>query len=295
MRHVVVGAGGFIGKALLAALPNASGYDLPDWDVRDPRQCNAIDLAGATVWHLAAINSATALFYEDPELVLDVQIRGTLNMLDACREQGAHTFVLFSSSEVFQDATTPTHEIVPLVVPDIRNPRFSYGGSKIAAELMVHWSALPRCLTLRPFNAYGGAQKPGHIVPDLIRRIDETPHGHSVEVHGPADARRAFIYIDDFVAGCVAIAEKHAVDEKCRETYNVGAMASTSIGRLAELLSGVMGREDVLFSYGPAPHGSVEDRCPDTSKIRFGTGWGAKVGLREGLARTVAAYREAKG
>lgn len=301
--HLVIGSEGFLGRALMAALPNPIGVDLPLVDVRLTRDGDpgpyCIDTevwnAGAkTVWHLAALNGSTAGFYEKPWAVLHTQIAGTLNVIEACVSSKVKTLVLFSSSEVFQNAPTPTHELAPFSIPEPNNPRFSYAMGKQASELLALHSAIPCVQTVRPFNVYGPGQREGHVVSDLIRRIDEAPLGHSVQVHGPADARRAFIYIDDFIAGCLAIAEKHASDETCRETYNVGAMASTSIGRLAELLSGVMGREDVLFSYGPSPHGSVEDRCPDTTKIRMGTGWGAKVGLREGLARTVAAYREAR-
>ena len=77
--------------------------------------------------------------------MLDVGIRGTLNALKACQVQGVKEFVLASSSEVYQTPSmTPTPEDVPLIVPDVQNPRYSYGGGKIAAELSAIDSGLER-------------------------------------------------------------------------------------------------------------------------------------------------------
>lgn len=298
MRHVITGSSGFLGSALLAALTDAVGFDLPDYDVRKQSDCNSMPLTGATVWHLAALNGSTQGFYDSPGAVLDVQIRGTMNMLDACIDQGAHTFILFSSSEAYQTPpVVPTPENAPLVIPDVSNPRFSYGGGKIAAELMAQWSGLPRCLTIRPHNVYSGKQRPGHVIPDFIERARSTPVGGTFEINGPST--RSFIYIDDFVSACVAIAKHHENDERCREIYHVGTEEQTTTVALAGQISDLMSKKGPQYPRGyaykfktnPGPEGGTRSRCPDTSKLRA-LGWSAKTTLTEGLKKTIASYLE---
>ena len=91
----------------------------------------------ATVFHLAAVNG-TRFFYEQPERVLDVALRGTLAAVIAAREAKARRFLFASSGEVYHDPPViPTPEDVRCVVPDPSNPRFSYSGGKLAGELIT--------------------------------------------------------------------------------------------------------------------------------------------------------------
>ena len=89
-----------------------------------------------SVIHLAYING-TKYFYEKPELILDVAIKGLVNVFDGCKKFKIRELYLASSSEVYQTPLKiPTTEKEPLKIPDINNPRFSYGGGKILTELM---------------------------------------------------------------------------------------------------------------------------------------------------------------
>ena len=308
MKHLVTGSRGFLGSALLPALgPDAVGLDLPEcdvmWDADGNNPDSPLDFyvgtkKPETVWHLAALNGSTQGFYDRPWDVLNVQVRGTLNVIDACVANGVKTLVLFSSSEVFQaPPKIPTPEDVPLTVPDLTNPRYSYGGGKIAAELMAWWSPIPRVVICRPHNVYGVGQKPGHVIADFIDRALSTPDGGTFDIHG--STTRSFIYIDDFVAGVLAAA-KHVESlpgDRIREVYNVGTEEQVSTVALAGMVSKACGRErDGRYAYrfkthdGPA--GGTRSRCPDTRKLRA-TGWEAKVKLEEGLRRVVA-YREGR-
>ena len=98
-----------------------------------PRATRGVDC----VCHLAYING-TEFFYDQPELILEVAVKGMMNVLDACLADGVRDLIVASSSEVYQTPPTiPTPEDVPLVVPDVINPRYSYGGGKIVSELLA--------------------------------------------------------------------------------------------------------------------------------------------------------------
>jgi nucleoside-diphosphate-sugar epimerase len=156
---LVTGGTGFIGSALVRALVRA-GARVRSFDndsrgaarrlgevasevelfVGDIREAQAVSRAASgvdCVCHLAYVNG-TEFLCSQPDLVLDVAIRGMVNVIDACREHKIGDLVLASSSEVHQTPPTiPTDETVPLSIPDVLNPRYSYGGGKIACELMA--------------------------------------------------------------------------------------------------------------------------------------------------------------
>jgi UDP-glucose 4-epimerase len=127
-------------------------------DIRDPARvalaCEGVD----EIHHLAAVNG-TRFFYEQPELVLDVAVRGMLNVIDGARRHGVRRLALTSSSEVYQTPpNVPTAEDAPLTVPDVLNPRYSYGGGKIATELMaINYgrNGFDKVVIVRPHNVYG--------------------------------------------------------------------------------------------------------------------------------------------
>ncbi len=158
-RVVVTGGSGFIGAYLVKRLVR-DGWDVAvvdtmvrgdasrltdvfdhvelfSCDVRD-QQALEVAFAGAeTVVHLAAING-TENFYKQPELVLDVGLRGALAVVNAGRRAGVPDLVVASSAEVYQTpASVPTPEDVALTLPNSLNPRYSYGGSKIVSELIA--------------------------------------------------------------------------------------------------------------------------------------------------------------
>lgn len=274
-----------------------SGIDLPECDVRHPCEADtgsyldtAVGQGAETVWHLAALNDATQTFYDRPWDVLNTQIRGTLNVIDACVANGVKTLVLFSSSEVYQTPPViPTPEDVPLVVPDLKNPRYSYGGGKIAAELLAWWSAIPRVIIIRPHNVYGPGQGKGHVIPDMIERSMVLPPDGTLLAFG--SGQRSYCYVDDFIAGALLAAEKGAD----RDVFHIGGGNEVTTYQLGRYILDARGydatRTEVSVIDGPA--GGTARRCPDTAKIRA-LGWSHATGLREGLAKTIAWHREQK-
>ena len=168
----------------------------------DIRDADAVDGAAQgmdEVHHLAFVNG-TEFFYSAPELVLDVGVRGMINVIDACRKHGIGNLVLASSSEVYQTPPhIPTAEDAPLVVPDVLNPRYSYGAGKLISEVMaINFGRkyFDRVLIFRPHNVYGPDMGFEHVIPQFALRLKKAraaqPAGRAAirnPGHGRGDAQ----------------------------------------------------------------------------------------------------------
>lgn len=316
MKYLVTGGTGFIGSSLVRELvheghevrvldDNSRGrkhriadiidnVDLQVGDVRDPQAVDDAVKGVDCVCHLAYVNG-TENFYSKPDLVLEVAVKGMTNILDACRKHGVGEFLLTSSSEAYQTpALVPTPEDVPLVVPDVMNPRYSYGGGKIISELLLVNRArtdFKRAIITRPHNVYGPDMGNGHVVPQFIKRIMELiaaqPEGViDFPIQGTGQETRAFAYISDFVAGI-----KCALDHgEHMNVYNVGNDQEISMIDLLHKVAGYFGRELNVIK-GPLLPGGTLRRCPDITKLRQ-LGYEPHISLDEGLALTVAWHKE---
>ena len=313
MRRVLVTGGlGFIGSAFsrrLAAdgwqvrvldngLRISAGAELPPevevvhGDIRDAAAVRSAVAGCDSVCHLAAVNG-TRHFYERPVLVLDVGVRGILNVLDACLATGVEDLVVVSSSEVYQSpAVVPTPETVALSIPDPLNPRYSYGGSKLISELLaINYGRehLARVVICRPHNVYGPAMGWDHVIPEFIVRLRRlraagASDDVALPVQGSGNETRAFVYIDDFVEGLLTVFEKGVH----MGIYHVGTMEQVTIADLARRVASQLGiRVRIVPGQGPA--GGTSRRCPDIARMRD-LGWEPYVTLDEGLARTAAWY-----
>ena len=126
------------------------------------------------VVHLAYING-TKYFYTKPVLILDVAVRGIVNVIEACIKNRVKELYLASSSEVYQTPNKiPTDENESLKIPNIFNPRYSYGGGKILTELMgIHYGKkyFKKLIIFRPHNVYGSNMGNEHVIPEFINRF----------------------------------------------------------------------------------------------------------------------------
>ena len=316
MRIAVTGAGGFIGRALTISLAdsghevlaldnNARGHlkSLPRHERIRPQGCDVLDTANLcevtrginAIYHLAYING-TKNFYTIPERILEVGILGTHNILKACLENKVPHFFLASSSEVYQQASLiPTPEEVEMKIPDILNPRYSYGGGKIACELLtVNYlrKSDTRWVIFRPHNVYGPQMGTDHVIPELIQKIlsqkaltpSQTPV--QLDIQGTGAETRAFIYIDD----AIRAVETCTLKNQESGIYHLGVSDEIRIRDLILLLAKIL---DVTLSIktSESPKGSTPRRCPDTSKLQK-LGFRPEISLEEGLRRTAAWYRE---
>jgi nucleoside-diphosphate-sugar epimerase len=313
-HYLVTGGTGFIGSALVKSLLQAGhrvrvldsgfrgvpgrladvagGLELVNADIRNADAVRSAASGVDGVIHLAYVNG-TRYFYEQPELVLDVGIRGMLNVLDACRQAGVKDLVVASSSEVYQTPpVTPTDETVPLSIPDVLNPRYSYGGGKLAVELMaINYgrTGFDRVVIFRPHNVYGPDMGWEHVIPEFSCRaadaIEQSPAGPvPFSIQGDGKQTRAFVHIDDFTDGLMRVIEKG----KHLNIYHIGNPEEVSIGQLAKSVVRCLGREADLKE-GPAAAGGTPRRSPDIRKL-MGLGFAPRISLSAGLPPVVAWY-----
>ena len=315
-RYLVTGGAGFIGSALVRALVGAgqqvrvlddesrgSARRLADvaaatemiaGDVRDPAAVRAAVRGTDAVCHLAAVNG-TEFFYGRPELVLEVAVKGMLNVLDACVAEGVGELALTSSSEVYQTPpVVPTDETAPLSIPDPFNPRYSYAAGKMISELLaINYGRrrLRRVVIVRPHNVYGPDMGWEHVIPQLALRVQEIVRGSPagpvrLPIQGTGRETRAFVHLDDFIGGFRLVLEhgEHL------GLYHIGTMHEVQIAEVARLVGAAFGRE-VEVVPGPPAAGSPPRRCPDTAKVAA-LGFRPAVPLRDGIAATVRWYRE---
>jgi UDP-glucose 4-epimerase len=261
-------------------------------DIRDEAVLQE-QLVGCTaVFHLAAING-TENFYKRPELVLDVGVRGILAVISACAHVGVQDLVVASSAEVYQSPIMiPTDETVPLVIPDSRNPRYSYGASKAISEVIAfnyERDKFRKLQIFRPHNVYGPDMGWKHVIPQLTVRLQalrQSSHERVVplEIQGAGTETRAFCHVDDIVSGILTMWEKG----HHREIYHIGASEEVTIRALAEEIANVLGLKISIVAT-PAPEGGTLRRCPDITKL-MALGYKPKVSLIEGIEQTANWY-----
>lgn len=247
------------------------------------------------VAHLAYLQG-TQTFYAEPRTVLDVALRGILNVLRGCEVTGCGDLLLVSSSEAYQVApVVPTPEDIPLVVPDVLNARYSYGGGKIACELAVlAWEragVLDRVVIARPHNVYGPDMGWEHVIPEFCKRMAALVPLHPADgiipfpIQGTGQETRSFCYIDDCTAQLALLADRRTPGG----VYHVGTMDERTIADVATEVARCYGRE-VKVMPGVLAKGSPPRRLPDTAKIRALGTW-PETSFEDGLAKTTAWYR----
>src|SRR5439155_22519347 len=175
--------------------------------------------------------------------------------------------------------------------PDPLNPRFSYGGGKIISELLsLNYGRkyFDRAVVFRPHNVYGPDMGREHVIPQFVLRMKELAASAQgplqFPIQGNGKETRAFLFIDDFVAGLLAIMQRG----QHLGIYHIGTEVETSIETLARAVARQVGLEIEIIP-GPLTPGSTARRCPDIGKLKS-LGFTPKVSLEEGLARTVPWY-----
>jgi len=306
-RILVTGGSGFIGSALVKALvrdghkvrvldDNSRGaprrlkevendIEFIAGDIRDASAVAAAVRGMDEVHHLAYVNG-TEFFYTQPDLVLDVGVKGMVNVIDACRAANVRKLILASSSEVYQTPPkVPTDETAPLIVPDATNPRYSYGGGKIISELMaINYGRkyFDSVLIFRPHNVYGPDMGFEHVIPQFVLRLKRLAAQHPsgklpFEIQGDGSQTRSFCHVDDLVQGVLVMRDKG----EHLGIYHVGTLEEITIADLARRVAAHFKRE-IEFVTRPAPAGGTDRRCPDIGKLAK-LGYTPKVPLAQGL------------
>ncbi len=303
---LISGASGFVGRALARKLLNEGrtvismvrdrATTLPPasevvyGDVRDPDFCRRViaDYEVGTVYHLAAqaIVSACA---EDPVTALDVATMGTARLLQAVRDSERPIRVVCSTSDkVFGSSPSPYNEQTPL------DARHAYEVSKACQDLIARMFASNYGMdvrVVRAVNIYGpGDPNESRLIPQTARRLlaGQPPLLNA----GAAGMRRQYVYIDDLMSALQIVCERGAAGE----AYCVGSpdapMSVLEVMRAMAECAGVPFVEPEVKERDVRFHEIAEQSVRD-DKLRA-LGWGPRVSLREGIARTLDWYKRNK-
>jgi nucleoside-diphosphate-sugar epimerase len=304
VRVLVTGASGFLGSHLTARLLDegaavhaltsavSSVYPQRLLPLRDRivlhegslADRSAMDAVAAQarpqlVFHLGAYTHVGKSWQRVDECV-QVNVQGTVNLLQALAPFGIEKFVYTGTSEIYGDVDVPFREDGPA------NPISPYSVSKYAGERycrMFHQGRGWPVVMVRPFNAYGPAQSPDRVIPEIIVRA---LRGQPLLMTQGRQTRE-FNYASDIAAGFLAA----GLRGEPGRLYNLGCGQEVSMAELATTILGLMG--DPI----KAQLGALQDRpteiwrmYADAARAREELGWAPEVPLAEGLARTIAWY-----
>ena len=307
MRIVVTGGAGFIGSHLCASLLK-QGHQVIAVDnliTGNKRNIEAIlghkaftfiqhnvvqplDLPGEAVFHLASPASPEGYMANPLETAL-VNSLGTYHLLEMAKRHGAR-FLMASTSESYGDPLEhPQKESYWGHVNPI-GPRSCYDESKRFAEALTmiyvrHYSVDTRII--RIFNTYGPHSDPldGRIVPNFIT---QALLGKPITVYGDGSQTRSLCYVDDLVDGIIAAMFTRGT---MGEVINLGNPQEHTVLEYAHIIRRLC-RSTSEIQFQPLPQDDPTRRCPDISKARTLLGWEPKIGLEEGLDRTIEWFKK---
>ena len=231
------------------------------------------------IFHLAAhVGNIRSL--KDPYFDMDVNIKGTLNLLEACRDSNIKRFVYTSSGAIFGEAKyLPIDEDHPL------NPESPYAVSKLAAEkycFAFHKVYDVPTVALRYFNVYGPRQDTSEYANAISIFLSKTKEGKPLTIFGDGKQTRDFVFIEDVVNANILAATQPAA---AGEIFNIATGRATSINQLTDLIKQVSTRENQI-TYAPPRAGEVRDSRANIEKTRKLLGYNPKTSFKEGLLST---------
>ena len=305
-KILITGADGFIGSHLtemlvkqgakVKALSQYNSFNYWGWlevldclneievvsgDVRDPHFCKEITKNIDIIFHLAAL-IAIPYSYVAPDSYVDTNVKGTLNICQAAKENGCERVIHTSTSEVYGTA-----QYVPIDEKHPLQPQSPYSATKIGADAMAmsfyNAFGLP-VTTARPFNTYGSRQSARAVIPTIIGQIAA---GKKQIKLGDVTPTRDFNYVLDTCRGFIALAES---DKTIGEVINIGSGVEISVGDTLNLIKKIMD-SDVEFITDKQrlrPEKSEVFRlCCDNTKIHELTGFLPEYSLKKGLKETI--------
>ena len=246
-----------------------------------------------TVFHLAA-QTLVGTANRSPLSTFEANVRGTWTLLEACRLHGAERVLVASSDKAYgASAALPYREDHPL---DARHP---YDVSKAATDLIArsywHTFGLPVAVT-RCANLYGGGDlNRSRLIPEAV---GAALAGRAPVIRSDGSPERDFLYVEDAVEACLLLCD--ALDRSDPgdgdgargEAFNAGWGEPHAVREVVALICAIAGTDvapDVRGTGTPA--GEIDRQFVDAAKLRALTGWEPRVGLEEGLRRTVEWYR----
>ena len=305
LKVVVTGGAGFIGSNLCGTLleqgANVTAFDnlysgkidsIKDLmdnglnfiqeDIRDPAAIEKATKNCTIIFHLAA-QTSVPLSMENPKEDCEINVVGTLNVLEAARKAGARMVFASSCAVYGNPEKRPTPETYPT------HPIAFYGLTKLLGENYCRFyqeTYGSEIVMLRIFNVYG-PNCHGAIY-DFLNKLRKTPD--KLEVLGTGKQSRDFVYVSDMVDMLIKAATSPAASGN---TFNVGTGTTTSVAELAKMIVNILGLKNVNISFqgGQAWAGDMDITLADNSKAVKKLQWKPKVSLKEGLKKLIRSKR----
>ena len=266
----------------LEPLIQNSRLRLYEGDLRDDAFVNKVFKAEGIeiVAHLAA-RAGVRPSIQYPALYTEVNIRGTLNLLEACRHHQVSRMVFASSSSVYGN-----NPKVPFAETDnVDNPISPYAATKKAGELICytyhHLYGLD-IACLRYFTVYGPRQRPEMAIHQFTRLIHQ---GKQISLFGDGSSRRDYTYVEDAVEGTVKALSR----ENGYEIFNIGESQTTTLAELVQMIEERVGKKAVI-EYLPAQPGDVERTFADIHRAKEKLGYLPQTDMRTGIKKFVEWY-----
>ncbi len=297
---LVTGGAGFIGSHIVdrlspenkvTVLDNLSSGSLPnleksndritfiEGDTRDKALLKDIVAEVDFVFHLAA-NVGNVRSIEDPYFDMDVNIKGTINLLEACLNSNIKRFVYSSSGAIFGEAKyLPIDEDHPL------NPESPYGVSKLSAEkycFAFHKVHGVPTTAVRYFNVYGPRQESSeyaNVIPIFLDRIKD---GKPLTIFGDGKQTRDFVFVEDVVTANILAATHPAA---IGQIFNIATGKVNSIEELVTILNEISGKENQVI-HADARAGEVKHSRANIEKAQKMLGYNPQTDFRQGLLLT---------
>ena len=277
----------------LESLLSQASISFMQLDLTDQKSMKVLGSGYHAIYHLAGIVGVKHVLNR-PYEVMDANIRMLQNVISlAGRQNNLNRLLFASTSEVYAGTLEkygleiPTAEGANIVLSDLSSPRTTYMLSKIVGEVMCQHSDVPFTI-FRPHNIYGPRMGMAHVIPELLRKVWDIQPPRPLEVYS-ADHYRSFCYIDDAVEMLKRMLNIDACDQ---ETLNLGAQGpEIAMSDLAQICIDLIGKNLIIKPMAPTS-GSPHRRAPNMSRSRHLLGYEARIGLEQGIERTLDWYRE---
>lgn len=305
MKILVTGGAGFIGSHLCERLLKegnevyvidnlstgsrenlSSLINFTSGDVLDMKPYSKGDIKPDVIYHLACPASPVQ-YQKDPVHTLMTNVMGTRNILELAKETGARV-LLVSTSEVYGDPLMhpqPEHYFGNV---NCTGPRACYDEGKRAAEtLMYDYKRIynVNVRVARIFNTYGPrmAEDDGRVISNFI---NQALNGKPYTIYGGGLQTRSFCYVEPMVDGLIKLMESDIT-----EPVNLGNPVETRVRSLTGMIDKILGVRTPVITMG-LPQDDPKFRKPDITKAKVELGWSPKIGLEEGLIRTVKYFKD---
>ena len=265
-------------------------YKIEEGDIRDLNFLKKVfeGYKVKTVVHLAAYAGVRPSI-QNPSLYTDVNINGTLNLLEICKDYGIKEFVFASSSSVYGN-----NEKVPFSEGDcVDFPISPYAATKKAGELLCHtyhslYNINIACL--RFFTVYGPRQRPDLAIHKFTKLIDE---GKTIELYGDGSTERDYTYIDDIIDGILKSMD-WIDDEVCKYgIFNLGESNTVSLNRMLQTLEDILQKRAVIRYLEMQP-GDVIRTFANIEKSKKVLNYNPQTGFQEGMEKFISWYKSSK-